>query len=425
MTTKSEQKQYDVAIIGAGIIGVTSAEALSAKGLSVLVIDNNAQAASETSRANGGLITPGMSEPWASAGMPKKMLGWLGKEDAPALLRLKAIPGMVPWGIAFLKNCTSAKWQANAARMAALGCYSRECLLNVAEKYGLQKHVDLFGSLRVFRDQKTAEATLPDIEFMCQHGIRCNTLTAQECVAHEPALKHMQKDIVAAYYYPDDMSGDCCQFTRELANALQQQVKFVYSTNVRTVNKNAAYDWQLSTDKGNFKAKNIVFATGFAPTKLIGKAANKLLCYPVKGYSQSYKVAENAIGNSLKTPVLDDAIKIGIAPLGDQLRVVGTAEFCGYNTQITATRVNALKASAQSLLPELQDFEVVHNWACCRPMTPDGVPYVGELEAGTYANIGHGSLGWTNACGAAALLADTIAGDPTRINKQDYVPRSF
>lgn len=419
-------KEYDAIVIGAGVIGITTAEALSAKGLSVLVVDKNPQAASETSQANGGMITPGMSEPWASAGLPIKMLGWIGKEDAPALLRLRALPGMFSWGIAFLKNCSDRKWAINARRMIALGNYSAECLVRLVHKYQLQDCVDHFGTLRVFRDNKAAKAAKPAIDFMRANGIRCNEISAQQCVQIEPALAHLQNDIVTAYYYPEDLSGDCCQFTRALAKLLKEQgVDFAYSSPVESLTKVATQRWKITTKIHSVLAKRVVLATAAGSKHLLGNSVKQVLSYPVKGYSKTYDIPQAATDTAIKTPVMDDAIKIGIVRLRDQLRVVGTAEFCGQNTDITPARLKGLSSSASSLLPTLHDYEVSHDWACCRPMSPDGVPYVGELEAGLFVNISHGSLGWTNACGAAALLGDMLTDNKPKIDPHDYAPRTY
>lgn len=417
-------KIYDAVVIGAGIIGVTTAEALHAKGLSVLVIDKNELSAAETSHANGGLITPGMAEPWASSGLPMKMLSWIGKEHAPSFVHLSALPSMFRWGIAFLKNCSDKKWEVNAKRMINLGCYSHDCLLEVADRYNLGHHIDRLGSLRIFSDKKTSDSSLSAIQFMSDNGINCRELTIDECIEMEPALEHLRDDLVSAFYYPDDLSGDCCVFARALSLVLEQRgVQFEYSTSVESIGKVDGERWQLTTSKGEFLTKNIVCATGFASSKLLGKAARKLLCYPVKGYSQTFTVPQSDIEAALKVPIMDDQKKVGVVRMGDKLRVVGTAEFCGHNTDQTPARLNALYKSTISILPSIENHELFKNWACCRPMPPDGVPYIGKLDDGLFANIGHGSLGWTNASGAAALLTDIMVGNTPKIDMHDYAPR--
>lgn len=414
---------YDVAIIGAGVIGITTAEALVAAGLSVIIIERHDQAACETSYANGALITPSMAEPWATPGLPLKMLHWIGKEDAPFLLRLSALPRMLSWGWAFVKNCTQAKWSANAKRMVTLSQYSTEHLHQVLKKHKLEHLMSTRGSLRVFRDEISANSAASGIKFMRRHGIKCVEMGAEDCVAFEPALAHMQDDIHSAYHYPNDLSGDCCAVTRALAANLQNTgVKFEYGTVVKGLQK-AEQGWHIQTSHNAITAQNIVFATGMPPTSLLSqKSKRHLLCYPVKGYSLTLNIPRT--NEALMTPVIDDANKIGVVRLGNKIRIVGMAEFCGANTDVTPTRITSLLDNAKSVLPNWADYAEDNRWAGLRPMSADGVPYIGALdEKGLYVNLGHGHLGWTNACGAAALLRDIIIKASPGIPAHDYAPR--
>lgn len=414
---------YDVAVIGAGIIGITTAEALRAVGLSVVVIERHSHAACETSYANGALITPSMAEPWAAPGLPLKMLGWIGKEDAPFLLRLNALPYMVKWGFAFMKNCTHIRWTTNAKHMIALSQYSVECLQNVLEKYELTHLMSRRGSLRVFRDEASATSAAKNIQFMRNHGIECIEMNAQECIHFEPALSHMQNNIHTAYHYPNDLSGDCCEVTRALAKSLKSTgTIFAYDTVVNTVQKMDKV-WKVQTSKKTYVTRNIVFATGMPPKNLLNRwAKRRLLCYPVKGYSLTLNIPKT--NTALITPVIDDANKVGVVRLGDKIRIVGMAEFCGPNTEITRARIAGLLDNAKSVLPDWADYDEDSRWAGLRPMSADGVPYIGALDqTGLFVNLGHGHLGWTNACGAAALLRDILTGQPPKINAGDYAPR--
>lgn len=407
--------RYDVAIVGAGIIGVTTAYALSRAGLRTVVLERNAAPARETSYANGGLVTPSMSDPWAAPGLPGKVLGWIGKEDAPFLLRLKALPGAARWGAAFLANCTPARWRENTERVLALSTYSNAQLGEIVAAHELDHIVASRGALRLFSDEASADAAEQTAQFLAERGVRYMRLRPSEVAAIEPALAARAGDLFAGIHFPDDRSGDCRTFAEALTGAAAAE--FRYAANVRSIEQTPD-NVCITTDTDAIRADRVVLATGMPSGALCARHAH-MLAYPVKGYSATLKRSAHAP----VTPIIDDRAKIGIAPLGDYIRLVGTAELCGADARVKPARIQALLDGARRLLPDLDDHAGAReDWAGLRPMTPDGAPYIGAITDRLFVNLGHGHLGWTNSCGAAALLRDLLAGAAPAIDPARYAP---
>lgn len=415
---------FDAVVIGGGVIGVTTAYYLHCAGLSVALLEKREGPALETSFANGGLITPSMSEPWASPGLPRKILGWIGKEDAPFLLRLPALPGLVRWGRAFLTNCNEETWRSNTRRMLALSRYSQACLAELVARERLSFDLSSRGALRLFSDACSIEAAERTAAVLRQLGIECRRLDARQCAEIEPALRGVPVPIFGGLHYPGDQSGDCHRFTQQLAHIGQELgVTFRYGTAVVSIEAgDSTRRHRVRTNSGSVLTDNVILATGVLPQALAEEQVRRRLpIYPVKGYSVT--LATENVKAAPSIPIIDDSRKVGINRLGNRLRVVGTAEFCGFDVRVTASRIEGLMRNAAALLPGWQDYRIESQWAGLRPMTPHGIPYIGRLhEPGVWVSVGHGHLGWTNACGAAALIRDLICGVSPAIDPSDYAP---
>jgi D-amino-acid dehydrogenase len=417
--------EVDVAVIGAGVIGVTAAYHLRRAGLSVALIERHAEAGSETSFANGGLITPSMADPWASPGLPLQMLRWIGREDSPFLLRPRALPSLGRWGYRFVRNCTVERWHANTRRILQLAQLSQRSLADVMREERIECGFSSRGSLRVFNDAASMDKAMRTAELMRQLGVEWRALDERQCIELEPALAPLAGSLHGAIYYPQDEAGDCNQFTVQLAAVCTRLgVVTAHNTDVERIEPRARpRRFELRTNHGPMLADNVVIATADAPAHLIGRhLAGKLLTYRVKGYSVT--LSAEGLATAPRIPLIDDARKVGISRFGDRLRAVGTAEFCGNDARVTPRRIDYLLNNATALLPSLKQCRVLHRWAGLRPMTPDGAPYIAALpQPGLFASIGHGHLGWTNACGSAVLIRDLVCGAKPQLDLAQYAPR--
>ena len=411
----------EVAVIGAGIVGICTAYTLAKRGHDVVVYEAEAKPARITSFANGGLITPSMAEPWAAPGLPGKLLSWMGREDAPFLIRPGNLPGMTRWGLRFLRNCTQAHWERNTRRLVELAKHSQRCLNRVADEAGLSNLLTTSGGLRIYANDEDGRAVSALANAMRRFDIASTERTQNECLELEPILQSAKKKVAGGVYYPDDQAGDCRKFTQELATVAETLgARFRYSNAVRNV-QSATDSVTFKTASGTTHCEKLIVATGFPPNTIRGlKKAALPICYPVKGYSVSFAAQA---GDELPTvPIIDDSNKIGIVPIENGVRLVGTAEFAGTDARISEDRVQAIIDTAQSLLPhDWLRRKPDQVWTAFRPMMPDSVPVIGRSKhKRILLNVGHGHLGWTNACGSADLIADLVANREPVLDMSDY-----
>jgi D-amino-acid dehydrogenase len=361
-------------VLGAGVIGVTTAYFLARGGEKATVVDRQPGAGLETSFANGALVTPGMSDPWAAPGIPGLILKHLGREDAPFLLRLHALPGMLGWGLRFLRNCAPARWWENTERVLRLAVHSRDVLDAVTRDTGIAYDRGERGNLRVYPDAASLAKAAEMARLYRELGEPVHVLDAAACIALEPALAPIKHELAGAVHYAGDRSGDCLKFTQSLATeAAKLGVAFDYGTTVLGFETDGNSVTAVRTNKGRVQGQRFVLACG------------------------SY------------SPLL--ARKIAVTRLGDRIRLAGTAEFGGYDTSPNPARAAMLLQAFGTLFPEYPKGGTVEHWQGLRPMTPDGRPILGATRyANLYLNTGHGPLGWTLACGSARALVDLISG---------------
>lgn len=421
MSGSNPAMHYDAVIVGAGVIGVTLAYELTRAGVRTAVVEREECAAQITSFANGGLITPSMSDPWAAPGVPSKLFKWIGKDDAPLLLRMKALPGLIPWGTAFLSNCNLQRWESNTRNMLALSKYSQRRLRNIAQENGLENHLSAKGGLRIFDTQAALDAALIGARFLEKEGIRHTVLSADECLRVEPTLAQATAIVAGGIYYPDDLTGDCRAFTQALSETTQRLGgEFHFGVEAKRVKiGTGGAPVRLKTSVGEFKTGALIVATSFPPKWLRGVASP--LLYPVKGYSTTLDIPDGV--QAPQTPIIDDGRKIGVVPYDKKIRLVGTAEFTGEDRTLNAGRLNALIESARAVIPYIKEYPVAHQWTGMRAMSPDGAPYIGAVGNNVYVSVGHGHLGWTNACGAAGLLKSLILGAVPDIEPPPFSPQ--
>ena len=402
-----------VVVLGGGVVGVTSAWFLARTGCRVTLIERQHAPALETSFANGGLITPSMSDPWASPGTPLLMVKWLGRENSPMLVRLGAVPGLLSWGIKFIRQCNHDHWRRNTRNTLRLSSFSRECLHRIVQETGIDYDANARGTLRLLRDKLSVQKTRMAADTLRELGVRLHALDPDECVTLEPALRDQADRIAGGIHYPDDEAGDSHVFTQRLAQECASNgVAFRYGESVEAIELAGGRVSGVRTDAGRLDAEVCVVALGTGSAAQLRGLGIRLPIYPVKGYSITFPVGDwNA---APLIPFSDEGDKVGVVRIGDRVRVAGTAEFAGYDTTLNPNRIRHLRDFFFSLFPDYPDRSAGEGWTGLRPVTPDGCPYLGPTPIeGLYLNTGHGHLGWTMACGSARIVADLICGrDP-------------
>ena len=413
-----------VVVLGAGIIGTTTAFRLVEGGHEVTVVDRQPDVGLETSFANGGLVTPATSDSWAAPGTPAKILKWLGRDDAPMLLRLAAVPGMLNWGIRFLANCRPEQWRQNTKAILSLALLSLDELRSLTEDEELDYDRNPPGLLKLFRDPYSMESAVRAADLFRELGVRAERLTTLEAIRTEPALVPIERDLSGAMLYPDDESGDAFKFTREVAKrARARGVIFALSRTVVGLQRNGDRIEAAMTDRGPVSGDLYVLALGSYSPQVARTAGLSLVLYPAKGYSIT--VEAKGWTDAPRIPVADDGLKAAVTPLGDSLRVAGTVEFAGFNTSLNAARGRLLVNSLAAILPHYPRGNIRH-WTGLRPLTPSGRPLIGRTRlANLLVNTGHGPLGWTLAAGSARLIASMADGAPSPIDAEplQYRPR--
>ena len=400
-----------IAVLGAGVVGVTSAWYLARAGHEVTVVDRQDAAAMETSFANGGQISTSHAEPWANPGTPKQVLKWLGREDSPMLFRLRADPYQWAWGLAFLRECLPARTRANAAQIAAINRYSRAQLLALRAETGIQYGQQTRGILRIYEGRQSLDEAVAAASLEKLHGIDLRVLTTAECVELEPALAERAERIAGGVHAPGDESGDAHKFTQDLARlAAARGVRFRYGSSVARIETQGGRIARVRLSSGEaIEADSYVMALGSYSPMLLRPIGISIPVYPLKGYSITIPLAEGDVAPRIS--LSDGAHRLVMSRLGDRLRVAGTAELTGYDTAINEVRCRAIVRRTFELFPTAGRPEDAQFWAGLRPATPGGVPCIGRTRyPNLMLNTGHGTLGWTMACGSGAAIADIVSG---------------
>lgn len=403
-----------VTVLGAGVTGITSAWFLHQAGHEVTVIDRQPGAGLETSFANGGQVSVSHAEPWANPGAPLKVLKWLMREDAPLLFRLRPDLNQWLWGLDFLRQCTPGRTRHNIKQMVNLGLYSRATLQQLRAATGIDYQQKTEGILHFYTSEKEyADAQAP-AALMREYGCELDMKTPDECIAIEPALATCRNKLVGGSMTASDESGDAHQFTAKLAALCASAgVEFLYNTRIVGARKESdtLKGVQIANADGivsEVQSDAYVMCLGaYSPqwARLLGQT---LRIYPAKGYSVTLPVINEAA--SFNVSLTDDEYKLVFSRLGNRLRIAGTAELGGYNTDLNLVRCEAIVRRVRQLFPEMTDGKNAQYWTGLRPATPSNVPYIGASKTrNLFLNTGHGTLGWTHACGSGAAIADIVS----------------
>ena len=408
-----------VIVLGAGLLGVTSAYYLQQLGHEVTVIDRQGAPGAETSFANGGQISVSHAEPWANPSAPLKVLQWLGKEDAPLLFRIRADMRQWLWGLQFLRECTPARTRHNIEQIVRLGTYSRDTLQQLRADTGIDYAQRSQGILHFYTSQKEFDGAQGPAEQMRALGCERHVISADAAVALEPALAHIRPQLTGATYTAEDESGDANRFTRELARLCEVAgVQFRMGHTVTALREaGGRIDHVEVTDaEGRFqrlRADAYVLAMGAFSPLLAAPLGLRLPIYPAKGYSVTMPVKDAAMAHQVS--LTDDEFKLVFSrltgPDGDRLRIAGTAELNGYNRDLNTVRCEAIVRRVEQLFPGAGDTTQAQFWTGLRPATPSNVPLIGATKMpNLFLNTGHGTLGWTHACGSGKSIARIVSG---------------
>lgn len=414
-----------VLVLGSGVIGVTSAYYLALKGFEVTVIDRQPAVGLETSFANAGQISPGYAAPWAGPDVPLKALKWLFQRHAPLSLKPDFSLWQLQWIAQFLGNCSTARYDLNKSRMVRLAEYSRDCLRTLRTNTGIQYEARSRGTLQVFRTPKQLAAEAKDIAVLGRMGVPFEHLDSTGCTRIEPALAHVQAQLLGGLYLPGDETGDCQLFTTQLAAKAQALgVQFIQGASIQRLitqhNQLQGVEIQSHAGVETLKADHYVVALGSYSRPLTQSLGLSLPVYPVKGYSLTIPIT-NSDAAPVST-VMDETYKVAITRFDQRIRIGGMAELAGFDLTLNPRRRQTLEMVLNGLFPHAGDISQALFWTGLRPMTPDGTPIIGQADSrypNVWLNTGHGTLGWTMACGSGQVLADLMAHEKTAIETQD------
>ncbi len=414
-----------VMVLGAGVVGVASAWYLSQAGHEVVVVERQPGAGLETSFANGGQISVSHAEPWANPGVPAQLVKWLGREDAPLLFRLRADIAQWRWGISFMRECLPSRLRHNIAGILRLALHSRALLKALRAQTGIQYDHGERGILHFYTDTAQFDAALRAVRLMAEFGCDRVPQTPQQMAALEPALAHALPQLVGGDYVQADESGDAHLFTQRLAVLCAARgVSFVYGAEIESLAFGADRVACMRVRHARGGTESLagdayVVALGSYSPALVRPLGIGLSIYPVKGYSVTIPIS-NA-GAAPRVSLTDDEHKLVFSRLGERLRVAGTAEFNGYDSAVNELRCDAILRRTAELFPHAGDFDGALRWAGLRPATPSNLPYVSRtLYGNLFLNSGHGTLGWTMACGSGQVLADLVSGRAPEIDPAPY-----
>ncbi len=410
-----------VIVLGAGLLGVTSAYFLRKEGHEVTVIDRQASPAAETSFANGGQISVSHAEPWANPSAPLKVLKWLGKEDAPLLFRVRADARQWMWGLRFLRECTPARTRHNIGQIVRLGTYSRDTLQQLRRDIGIEYHQRTQGILHFYTSQQEFDGAEAPAAQMRELGCDRRVISADEAVRIEPALRHIRPRLAGATFTAEDESGDANRFASELVNRCRADgVEFLMSHTVTALREaGGKIEHVEATDaQGRFqrlRADAYVLAMGSLSPLYVKPLGIDLPIYPAKGYSVTLPVKDESMATQVS--LTDDEFKLVFSRLGDNLRIAGTAELNGYDRDLNRVRCEAIVRRVEDLFPGAGDADRAQFWTGLRPATPSNLPIIGRSRVpNLYLNTGHGTLGWTHSCGSGKSIALIVSGKQPEVD---------
>ncbi len=425
----------NVVVLGAGIIGVSTAWQLLERGHEVTVVDRQSDAAMETSFGNAAQISVSYCEPWANKDAPLKALKWMFRHDAPLLFRPQWPLGdgwqQWRWGLQFLAQCNDAAFERNVQQLVALGAYSHAALKEVVAATGIDYNRLERGIAHYYTDQKSFDTAGEAAALMQKYGVARRVVSTAELLAIEPAFRAFSHRIVGGTYTASDESGDARVFTQALARRCADRgARFLYGHDItRLQTRGGAIDAVSVRPRQpegaaaptlEIKADDVVACCGSYTAPLLRTVGVDLPIYPGKGYSATFRLLKPELAPFVST--IDDEVKCAMSRLGNDLRVAGTIEVGGYDlsldTPVAQARCRMLADRIEEVLPGVCDTRLEAEggsprfWAGLRPATPTNIPYIGKTKVrGLWVNAGHGTLGWTHGAGSGKAMAELISGE--------------
>jgi len=406
-----------VIVLGAGVIGTTSAYFLAKQGHDVTVLDRQESVAMETSHANAGCLSYGFSSPWASPGLPLNLLKWFLTGRSPLVINPNISIETIKFLYRMYKNCNPSSYEINKSRMLRLANYSREALLEIESDFDIQYEQRRKGSLQLFWDTKEIEKAKRDISILEKFNINYELLDAKGCVEAEPGLKYVKNKLSGGLRFNNDFTGNCYLFSNEIyKKCIEMGVNFEFNTEIKSIKINNNEISSVLTSRGEFKAYCYSVSLGSYSTKILSQVGIKIPIYPVKGYSITLPVLTDQ--DAPQSTIMDEKNKIAITRLGDRIRVAGMAHLTDFDKSLRIKSLESLKSGLDFVFPKCYEpSEDVNFWTGFRPSTPDGTPIIGPTPySNLYLNTGHGTLGWTMSSGSGKLLADIVSGNQPEIS---------
>ncbi len=405
-----------VVVLGAGIIGVTTAYYLARLGAEVEVLDRQREPGMETSFANAGELSYGMTSPWAAPGIPLKAIKWMFMKYRPLLLHPLLSPSMWGWCAQMVRNCNPESYAINKSRMVRVSNYSRDALSDLMKDVDIDFELRELGTLQLFRKQKQLDGSKADQDILAKYDSPFEVLDRDGCIKAEPGLAHVADKFVGGLRLMADRTGDCRMFTQALAKKAEALgVKFHYNVTINGFAMNSGRIEGVDTTDGRVTGDRYVCAMGpYAPV-LLKTIGIRLPIYPIKGYSITLPVTDSDAAP--QSTIMDETYKVAITRLGSRIRVAGQAEIIGYNKDLGKHATDAVRHVVGDLFPKGGDISQAQGWTGLRPMTPDGTPVLGPTRYDNlFLNTGHGTLGWTMSCGSGRLIADLVMNRPAEID---------
>ncbi|RRU72055.1 D-amino acid dehydrogenase [Stutzerimonas xanthomarina] len=407
-----------VLVLGSGVVGTASAYYLARAGFEVVVVDRQPAVAMETSFANAGQVSPGYASPWAAPGVPLKAMKWLLQRHAPLAIKLTGDVDQYLWMAQMLRNCTAARYAVNKERMVRLSEYSRDCLDELRAETGITYEGRQLGTTQLFRTQAQLDAAAKDIAVLQRSGVPYELLDRAGIARVEPALAKVSHKLSGALRLPNDQTGDCQMFTSRLAEmAVVLGVEFRFEQNIQRLDyagdrlAGVWIDGKLET------ADRYVLALGSYSPQMLKPLGIRAPVYPLKGYSLTVPISDPAMAP--QSTVLDETYKVAITRFDQRIRVGGMAEIAGHDLSLNPRRRETLEMVVGDLYPQGGDPSDAVFWTGLRPATPDGTPIIGATPyRNLFLNTGHGTLGWTMACGSGRVLADLLASKRPQISTE-------
>jgi len=406
-----------VVVIGAGVVGVTTAYYLAKSGHQVTVVEKELEVATLASAGNAGLIAPGHSFAWASPSAPKELLRSLTVEDTALRVNPFKAPGMASWGLRFLRECNAERATKNTLVKLRLAQYSQRMLDQIAADEKIDYDDIHEGILYLYRNPRRFEAGIAKMKLVRDHGQKQDVLDADGVAEAEPLLAPVKDKLAGAIYGVTDSSGDSVKFTRALQSVCERMgATFVLGKGVTKLGANGGKVRSANLEGGEAVAGDLfVLSAGVQSPRIARSVGVKLPIAPAKGYSATFPIKRNG-GPEMRVGAVDEELLVAWCRIGDRLRMTSSAEFTGYETTYTEHDLRLIRKLATDLLPDAAEYDKGTYRACNRPMTPDGPPILGQAGPDNlYINSGHGHMGFTMACGSSRIVADLIDGRKTEI----------